>query len=878
MSLVRESLLSLIGTDRRRYHSAILTTFSFDPDFFDHRVMSHFRLCGIQNVNVLVDGPSYDEVIQQTAGRMLRTELSSRYSIYPVFGGALFHPKLWLLIGTNEALLIVGSGNLTMAGHLSNDEIWGAFHITAANADNQAIFAAAWTYVQQYITSTKGLFYTKTTGWITNNAAWLTDLPTVDPFAFSSQTKGKRIALLHNSPTQTIWQQLSQHLNSQDVTAITTVSPYYDQNGQALQALQATYPNATLHVVIEERGQVPATMPAASSVFFYAWAKAGARVNGATESGEKPVSRLHAKFIHWQTASGAEYCLFGSANVTAAGLGLTSRYSPNAEVSLLLESPRGGLLSLLGIVLKKENRCSLSSFRTIISQQNDHLAARRPERRVRLYSVEVDASTLTIYWEADAPFTYLLQLFNNNDRPIDTLAIAEDVFTYTLTAPMQEVNFVQVIDAINQQVVSNKLPVSVRDQLYRTNPNPILAEIESIYAAITEDGDLSRLLSLLWFAMTDKEGANSTSSLAESIATVRPIAEPMSQLPLNDLSTYIPVDQHMVGGLLQSPANRVLELLRQVYKPGFTPANGESNGAEEQASNLESGEDVEEFTPVHQQLPTKSALMAERKLLLNYLRDFTNHLNVILTDQVPVDLMTLTRYLIALKLILEYGSKVAVYTDKGQNGTLHYLPLDDGLTYDCKIVKGCCLVLMGRLLRLIQEATFKAYSLATTQHQLAQYKHEALVDTIVCILNVKWYPEEEPYSKTLLFNALHCLGWSAPDDYYQEIGGLITALDERQTTLKQRQSHYEANRQWFVNTICPLFLQATKKRAAKEFDSVARKGQIIYSHRTGYCFIKSTTDKPSQYIVAKAGFNWHEAQQAFCYEDPITIPKFTLVC
>ena len=104
------------------------------------------------------------------------------------------------------------------------------------------------------------------------------------------------------------------------------------------------------------------------------------------------------------------------------------------------------------------------------------------------------------------------------------------------------------------------------------------------------------------------------------------------------------------------------------------------------------------------------------------------------------------------------------------------------------------------------------------------------------------------------------------------------AIDEREAALKQRQPQFEVNRRWFVNTICPLFLQATEKRTVKQFDSLARKGQTIYSSRTGYCFIVRTTDLPGQYVIVKAGFDWSESQHAFYHKDPITVPKFTLVC
>ncbi|MBK8587132.1 MAG: hypothetical protein IPN88_17690 [Bacteroidetes bacterium] len=55
MALLRENILGLIGS--RRYHSAILTTFSFDFFFFGMKAMKWLRSYGVRNVNVLIDGP-----------------------------------------------------------------------------------------------------------------------------------------------------------------------------------------------------------------------------------------------------------------------------------------------------------------------------------------------------------------------------------------------------------------------------------------------------------------------------------------------------------------------------------------------------------------------------------------------------------------------------------------------------------------------------------------------------------------------------------------------------------------------------------------------------------------------------------------------------
>src|SRR5687767_5543789 len=151
MALHRENILALIGS--RRYHSAILTTFSFDFYFFEMKAMKWLRSCGVRNVNVLIDGHYYSELMQQPCGEEMN--LSPGYSLYPVFQKSLFHPKIWMLFGEKEALLIIGSGNLTNAGNGNNEEIWGAFHFDIRFTENSQLFSTAWSYIQQLCSSIK---------------------------------------------------------------------------------------------------------------------------------------------------------------------------------------------------------------------------------------------------------------------------------------------------------------------------------------------------------------------------------------------------------------------------------------------------------------------------------------------------------------------------------------------------------------------------------------------------------------------------------------------------------------------------------------------------------------------------------------------------
>jgi hypothetical protein len=105
MSLQKENILNLIGSGR--YHSCIITTFSFDFYYFEMKVMKWFRSCNIRNVNVLIDGHFYAELMRQTTGDEMH--LSTGYSLYPIFQKGIFHPKIWMLFGEKEGLLVVGS-------------------------------------------------------------------------------------------------------------------------------------------------------------------------------------------------------------------------------------------------------------------------------------------------------------------------------------------------------------------------------------------------------------------------------------------------------------------------------------------------------------------------------------------------------------------------------------------------------------------------------------------------------------------------------------------------------------------------------------------------------------------------------------------------
>ena len=61
--IARHNILDLLGSDKRKYHSCIITCYSFDFIFFEQRVLPKLRQAGITNINLYVDASQIEKQI-----------------------------------------------------------------------------------------------------------------------------------------------------------------------------------------------------------------------------------------------------------------------------------------------------------------------------------------------------------------------------------------------------------------------------------------------------------------------------------------------------------------------------------------------------------------------------------------------------------------------------------------------------------------------------------------------------------------------------------------------------------------------------------------------------------------------------------------------
>lgn len=862
MALERENILTLIGS--RRYHSCILTTFSFDFYFFEMKAMKWLRSCGVRNINVFIDGHYYSELMKQATGEEM--QLTPGYSLYPVFQKSIFHPKIWMLFGEKEGLLIVGSGNLTNSGNGNNDEIWGAFHFDIRSTENASIFSAAWNYISILSSGVKGQMNEKTTRWIIEHSKWLNELPKTKSFQFYPTERKEQVAFLYNSETTSIWEELSRHIKNEKIIEITSISPFYDSNGKVLQELKSLYPSAEINVVLDEGGLLPTSMPVSKTFTFYDWLDAGVSKVQYSKS-ENGKSKLHGKIIHFKTKGGKEFCLFGSANVTPEGLGISGGKNSNSEVSLLIQSDKGGLLNDLGIKLKSGNSKKLSDFKTAISKSIFQTVIKNNQFNIQLLSAELIYDELILYSSGSSSGKLKAIFFDKQNKFLaeQNISSYQQELKLELTTDAIGIQYVQLADSSNN-LVSNKLLVSDYFLLAKTHPNPKTEDIERIYSEI-QNGELSRVLDLLHYAIIDEtedqEGASILLNSKNAQAKHEGKKEPEE---LYDLTSYKP-QTHLAferNLLLSSLSLRVLDVIKFINLKALSTNRQDDIRVDEQEENLGSisGNDESEVKRVR--TLSYSLLKTERRKLTNYFDNLYGHQQRILYGNHRVDvykptLTDLTKYLIALELILEYGGKTEKYDEKDKQLFFSYLPFSDDYYNDN--VKGCSLNIVGDFLMLASKG-FKEYDFDYTKKKIEELKQEALISTVVCLLNNNWNEKELHYLNSLLLNALHYLGWNNIKDFNAHFSDIESKILRRVSELKHTASGIKENQTRFFEKICPSFRTVIERVAEKDFDSSAFQGQMIYKSPWGYCFIKSVSNS-NEFTLIRPGFMWDENSEDY---------------
>ena len=100
----------------------VLTTFCFDPFFFDKYLFHKIRANNPESeILVLIDGNQYTQSLER-----FTNETGRKYHLIPIYlKNGVFHPKVFLFVSRERkvATIYIGSSNLTLTGFTRNAEI-----------------------------------------------------------------------------------------------------------------------------------------------------------------------------------------------------------------------------------------------------------------------------------------------------------------------------------------------------------------------------------------------------------------------------------------------------------------------------------------------------------------------------------------------------------------------------------------------------------------------------------------------------------------------------------------------------------------------------------------------------------------------------------
>ncbi|MBI1370748.1 MAG: hypothetical protein GC162_19085 [Planctomycetes bacterium] len=281
----------------------LLSTYNFDPDFFERRLLRAPSLLTARRIVVLMD---YDQWSRLKVEEVTARWMNSKYLVVPIRPKAgVFHPKLQLVLRADGFQLVCGSSNLTRSGCTHNLEIVNAISAMLDDSgthESLPLCCDAVRFFQLALDRGIGDAAAIARDWIADAAK---DMPWCRPTSRQHRDDHGGVKLMHTLDGP-LWDQFVECVGDHRPTQIVVVSPFYDTDGRMIRRVLQKWPKATLEVLAQ---QLTSNLPVGQL-------KLMARPPDIYEV-RSASRRLHGKALGWQSTDGGGI-LVGSANFTAA--------------------------------------------------------------------------------------------------------------------------------------------------------------------------------------------------------------------------------------------------------------------------------------------------------------------------------------------------------------------------------------------------------------------------------------------------------------------------------------------------------------------------------------------------------------------------------
>lgn len=497
-----KDIFDLLGRGSTIYHSAILTSFTFDLYYFSNYYMPQMRSRGIKNVIVLIDSTQYDAILEDTDIFKIFRQDFALIRVKNKSNG-VFHPKVSLFLGDKQALALVGSGNLTYSGMSHNKELWGAFCADDKEADEAVILKDVWNYLSGIIKSSSSEVAIQQLEWCKTYSAAIRDFESIE------SPQNSEFKFLYAKHGQSIFNQVKEIVTG-DTNTIKIIAPFYDMEGSLIDTLKSTFNPKKIKCAIEESyGYIPQKIKDSSDIQFFHWHE----IFGSKNQFELD-KKLHAKAIQFETSEGT-FLVFGSANATSAAFGLNI-HSFNDEANIIIHSHKEDFFEKLGIDFSKQCVKSIGDFQATskynIKSDNasflTHITLCERHLHDKLY-IQLDKIITEVKIRLYLDDGY--RDFDFNKEGIEISGLGKIQY---------------VVAVVDDKEISNKALVLDFADIVKRNPDSKYSKIESLFYTNNGDWDdnIAKVLSYVNFDLKDKvrtsevtKGSSDTPTKSETV-------------------------------------------------------------------------------------------------------------------------------------------------------------------------------------------------------------------------------------------------------------------------------------------------------------------------------------------------------------------------
>lgn len=810
----RQNVLDLIGRDSRRYHSCIITCFSFDFTYFEERVLPVFRASNIRNVNVFVDGRSLETSQEMLTGKEF--SFQKNYSLIPVYNEkGVFHPKIIFLAGYHEGLLIIGSGNITSSGLNNNDEIWGAFHFKDNSEKNAKIFYETWEYLKTYFPLALGVGSEKL-NWFTNNSPWISTLGNL------IDNESRNLILY----TKSFYKNILNEVPKEDLQEITIISPYFDKEGKVIQNLQRDYNPQKINVLIDESGILPSEFPFEKfdNIKFYHWKEAKNDFN-------ENFNRLHAKLIHFQYLD-KEFLLFGSTNATISALGDENRDGINFEISLLVKRQNNNENWLKQLQIKiPQKDINFDIIRSF--KKNNHTIENKIKLQNAILYSEIQSNRVLIYTKYPLSKDDKIVAFDKfgiKTKNYEYFEVNEK--TYAFNSQDDEI-FKLTIEKNGERISNFSLIHNVLN-LIKTNPNQINGELETLLNSDFSDNngltDLLRYAETDWADETNLQVKTNYSSISKNgiTNTKEEVENNYEILEYEDFNQKDLATFYKKFTILQNPNLKITDFFNALakgldYNTQFLESEELKLIVNDDAENGGEGNDLEkknidELFALKEINAINNFLTKVYKFLQTKTGPFFRGEKFNDLTKLPVDTFNITifsKLLISIDLINAYRSKK--YKEKRY--------IIEGSVNDYFYIKGFLIQTIG-LGFLVYHKGFTEYENKYLNQKFESYKTLFSEKIIELVCDIYWTESERKFVSLLLLNLIKFTGNKniielfnyKANEKFNETKILLSKYIKWETLY----TNFEDRKNYLIYDI-----------------SSELQGEIIFNSKLGFGFIKS---------------------------------------